>query len=59
MATISALGKFYNPATSIAKAIRDSLDPSKTPSKVKTLSTMTDEERQAIEKRYNAKIGGN
>jgi len=34
------------------KLIRDSLDPDKSPGKVRTLKDMTPEERKALENRY-------
>ena len=41
-----------SPSGGIAKAIRDALDPTKAPSKGRTLADMTDEEKAIIEAKY-------
>lgn len=56
MMSLGGRGHFYNPAEAVARAIRESMDPSTAPGKCKTLSEMSPEERRRIEERLNAKI---
>ncbi len=44
-----------DPSAQVGKAIQDALDPTKAPSKVQTLATMSDEKRAEMERLYGRK----
>ena len=53
MAVVAGIGRFYNPATTIAQALSDALDPAKAPGKVRTMAEMSPDEIEAIKQRYS------
>lgn len=58
LATVGLLtgSRSFDPARKIARAITEALDPTRAPSKVRTLADMDTEERAKLEREYRASI---